>query len=534
MGKNQNVSRRNFIAAAAGTTASAGSILTGLNDDTKSANEKPSIDFKNIKDIPEDVNILFIISDQHRGDFLGNRGIQPELKTPYLDMLSENGICFRRAYTACPLCIPARPAYLTSKYPSNLGMGDRKGKWHYFNALENQYTLPAHLNKYGYHTGHLGKSHLIGESEEQLFGFQERKIGFTYDNQDYRAATSEEIATEYLENGTGGYGGGKETYNSEYIPSRIDYHAHFDTIVVDHALEFMNRNKGNKWYLQVGLEKPHPTLYPPISFMKDVNPDNVVIPKNWNKVFGDDMPERKRWSQQNNMNQGFNEMYKNPETGEWARRIRPESRGWTEQDVRNTVAAYIACINYVDHEIGRLLNGLARMGLLDKTLVVYTSDHGEQCLDHGMIQKKCMFEGSINIPMILCGPGIKKTGIFTDGLVEHVDLFPTYCAYLGIEEPEGLVGENFTPTLKEALPAKDYAYSEYFWDFSDENRRDWERALVGKRWKYVNNGKFEPELYDYENDPGENNNLAFDPKYQEVLEKMREEMKKHKIQYNIS
>ncbi|AQQ70507.1 Arylsulfatase [Limihaloglobus sulfuriphilus] len=536
MSINTSVSRRNFIKAAAGTTASASSALAGIDGILQRTKNETSINPGYLRDIPEDVNILFILSDQHRGDFLGNRGRQTQLKTPYLDMLAENGIGFNRGYTACPLCVPARPAYLTGKYPSGYGLTERegKGKWHYRVVLDKQYTLPEHLHKHGYHTANFGKAHLVGETEEQLFGFQEREIGFTYDNEDYRKATSEAIVTEYLENGSGGYGGGKEAYNTEYLASRVDYHAHFDTIVVDRALDFMKRNKGRKWYLQVGLEKPHPTLYPPVEFINDVDPSKVVIPENWDQFFGDDIPARKRNKQRNNMNKGYYETYKDPETGEWSRRLRPESRGWTEKDVRNAVAAYIACINYVDHEIGRLLHGLKELGQLDKTLIVYASDHGEMCLDHGMVQKTCLQEGAINVPIILCGPGVKKTGPFDRGPAELTDLFPTYCDYLGIETPDGLAGRSLIETLKEGkIPDKDIAYCEYFWDSNNKNQRGWERAVVSRRWKYIDNGEFEPELYDLEQDPGENKNLAFDPKYSSILEQMREKMNKRKAECGI-
>jgi len=486
----------------------------------------------------DDANILFIMSDQHRGDYLTGRGVQPELRTPNMDMLADHGVSYTRSYTACPLCVPARAAYLTGKYPSALRYLDDAGRasnWRRARVLDGEYTIPMHLARHGYYTGHIGKGHLRGETPDHLFGFHERAMGFVTDNDDYRAATSEQIAVEYWQNGTGHYGGGKEAYNSEYRSSHIDYAAHFDTLTVDRALDFLHRHRDRKWYLQIGIEKPHPTLYPPRRFMEQVNPSNVRLPDNWDRVLEDNVPERKRQRQREQMNYSIQELHRDPSTGEWAPRDRPGTRGWSERDVRNALAAYIASVNYIDHEIGRLLQGLRREGLLDKTLVVYTSDHGDMCLDHGMVQKHCCFEGAINVPMIFCGPGVQPQGAVGEGLVEWNDLFPTYCGYLGIERPDGLCGEDLTRAITQGeLPQKPIACVEYYWDLVGADHEGWECAAVSERWKYIDNGRFPDELYDLADDPGENRNLAQQTEHRATVEQIRQALRARRAACGLS
>ncbi len=533
--KKREITRRDFVKGLSGAVAGGAIAGGGLN-----AQSRPHVlrDRSPGQEIPEDVNILFIMSDQHRGDFLGLLGPQPELRTPNMDMLAKNGLSFSRAYTPCPLCVPARAAILTGKYPSALDFVDEEGRardWRRKVVLRDEYTIPEHLSRHGYHTAHFGKGHLRGETENWPYGFQERQIGYITDGRDYHMATSNEIATEYRENGTGHYGGGKEAFNGKYRRSRIDYHSHFDTLVVDRALEFFSRNRNRKFYMQVGIEKPHPLLYPPGRFMDEVDPSNVRLPENWNRVLDENVPERKRERQREQMGRGYQEIHWDSDKREWVRRTVPDSEGWSEEDARNAVAAYIASVNYVDHEIGRLLAGLEAEGLLEKTLIVYTSDHGEMCLDHGMVQKHCGFEAAVRVPLMFYGPGVKKQGHVKEGLAELLDLFPTYCDYLGIERPEGVSGESLMPALAMGeKPAKPIAYSEHYWDNIPRaeghgpEHEGWENIAISERWKYIDNGRFGPELYDLVNDPGENTNLAFDPSYEAVLRDMKEAMKKRR------
>jgi len=454
--------------------------------------------------IPKDMNVVFILSDQHRSDFLGARGVHEQLRTPNLDRLCKNGISFTNAYTSCGLCVPARPALLAGKYPSSVGFPDKRK-----NTLDDQATIPRHLGAHGYYTGHFGKGHLLGETKENLFGFHERGMRYLYQTDaDYAAIAGKDVCQWYLKANVGCHSANdKRCYNSNYIKSKIPGRLHFDTLVVDAVLDFFERNKNRKFYVQVGIEKPHPYWYPPTKFTDAVDPGRIKLPENWRRPL-ENVPKRRILRQQAEWSTG----YLTPD-----RKPLPGHDGWTVQEAKNAIAAYLACINYVDSEVGRIIAGLKKLGLLEKTLIVYSSDHGDFCQDHGMTQKHCCLEPAINIPMIFYGPGVRKTGLYDKGLAEHADLYPTFCDYLGIPKPAGIFGESLLPTITQgSAPKKQVAYMEYF--------RNPETAVRSLEYKYIENLDDIDELYDMVNDPQENVNLADKPKYQHVLRDMKTQL----------
>jgi len=199
--------------------------------------------------------------------------------------------------------------------------------------------------------------------------------------------------------------------------------------------------------------------------------------------------------------------------------------GFVEEEARNARAAYIASVNYVDWVVGRILEGLREAGLADRTLVVYTSDHGEMCFDHGLLQKHCGYEPAIYIPFIVAGPGVERIGAYDEGLAELTDLYPTFCEYLGLPVPEGLHGESLLGALSGgAPPRKEVAVCEYFHNGHTSDGKYPERVARSRDWKYIDNVGEMPELYDEVNDPGELDNLADKPEYQDRLEDMRNKL----------
>lgn len=453
-------------------------------------------------------NIVFIISDQHRGNFLGFRGTEPQLQTPNLDRLAADGVSFDRAYTQCPLCVPSRASLLTGKYPSTIGSAWAE------KVIQNHLTLAQHLTDHGYHTGHIGKGHLMGETEEQLFGFQERRMRFLYQTyEDYAEAASQEIAEAYL-----GVKDGwdKRSYNYLYEKSPIPSELHFDTLVVDEAEMFIKRNRGRKFYLQLGIEKPHPEWYPPDEYLPTVSPDAVSLPDNW-QTRVDNVPERRKEQQEVYLEMGLRDQangYKRLTTG-----------GFSEQEAKNAKAAYLASINYVDWLIGRVRKALEENGIADNTLIVYSADHGDLCFDHGMLQKHCGYEGAINVPLIFAGPGVQSIGRYQDGLAELLDLYPTFCDYLGVPQPEGLQGESLVPTLtSKTPPQKKVAISEFFHQGHVHGLEFPERAVRSQNWKYINNGELMEELYDEINDPMENRNLSTRPEYRDQVKSLHKQL----------
>jgi choline-sulfatase len=439
--------------------------------------------------MPEDLNIVLIMSDEHRGDFLGT-GAKSDLATPSLDALIERGMNFEKAYCTSPLCMPTRAALLSGKYPSTIGC-------HFTEVvLDKCYTLAEHLAQHGWHTCSIGKMHLFGETAEQLFGFRERRMRYLYQtHDDYAAVAGEEVCQAYL----GVHKAfDKRCYNHTLSGSEIPLEMHFDTLVANEAVDFFNRNKDRRFFVEIGIEKPHPVWFPPTEFIERVDPARMLLPERWQEP-SQDVPTRRIVWQNKFLNMG-----------------------WTEEEAKNAMAAYTASVTYIDWAIGRILKGLEDAGLAEKTLVIFTADHGESLFDHGMLQKHCGLEGAIRIPFIAAGPGVKQGETCTDGLAEITDLFPTFCEYLDVPMPGGLHGESLVPTFGgDEPPKKEIAIAEYFHPGHNEEGYSPERIARSLDWKYIDNDGQGDELYDETADPGEFNNLVDLPEYADKLEEMK-------------
>jgi choline-sulfatase len=177
---------------------------------------------------------------------------------------------------------------------------------------------------------------------------------------------------------------------------------------------------------------------------------------------------------------------------------------FSDEIQQKTLAAYYACVNYLDDCIGELLSALERSGLLENTYVIYTSDHGEMAGEHGMWSKRSYYDGSSRVPLVICGPGIPAGRVVTTP-VELLDLFPTFCDWAGIPSPEGLDGESLTPLLSGDAESrkKRWARSEIL----IPNERIEFRMARDERWKYVEFPAAPPVLFDMLNDPDETTNL---------------------------
>jgi uncharacterized sulfatase len=190
---------------------------------------------------------------------------------------------------------------------------------------------------------------------------------------------------------------------------------------------------------------------------------------------------------------------------------------------REAIQAYYASISYLDANVGRLLDAIDRLGLAEKTMIVFWSDHGYLLGQHGQWMKQTLFEGSARNPLIIAGPGVTAKGQASRRTVELVDLYPTLADLCQLSSTPGdLAGLSLRPLLKNPQ-AK--------WDkpaMTQVRRGSGEQTFMGysvrnERFRYTewDEGRKGVELYDYERDPMESNNLANDPKYAEVTTKMR-------------
>lgn len=437
-----------------------------------------------------DMNVLFIISDQHRRDYCGYAG-HPIVKTPHLDQLASTGTWFSNAYCQSPLCGPSRSSLLTGTHCHTC-----RGLTHQqpFGILDIP-TMGSVYRDAGYSTASLGKVHVQGEEKGtgRDLGFTERALRiYTYEWQDYVDAIGAENVDKYATYWSGSKTPRRSTYNAENKPVELPDELMYDHLVVDRCLAFLDKHKDERFFLWAGLEKPHPELFAPERFHKLYDPAQQELPSTWNHPTNDlpvTVTHRQRWDR-------------------------------SEDAIRGCMAAYCANVSYLDESIGRLLTGLEQLGLADNTIVVYTTDHGESLYEHGLQQKHCFFESAVSVPLVIHHPDIKANGRESGILTGLIDLFPTLLDLTGLQHPDTLEGQSLVNAMQgDDQELNDEVFSEFY---------SWgrcERMIRTHDWKYVWTEGDNAQLYDLNADPNETKNLALDPAHASRRDELDQRLK---------
>lgn len=431
---------------------------------------------------PKPLNILFLMSDQQRGDALGAAGAT-YLQTPNLDKLAREGVIFTRAYSSVPSCTPARACLLTGMSPWQNGLLGYK-------PIANSYptTGPALFSLAGYRTHAVGKNHFSPMRNKHGYQTVELEEGW------YTAQKGQEKCdyTLYFEknapqqdiNASGlGY---TDHRGGRWFPFEDRLHPTFWT--ANRAIEFLKTYINDApWLLKVSFQRPHPPFDPP---------------KRWLDAYQDSVIPM-------------------PQIGEWAEKKYGHLKGSLEktpsassgvfpiQEIVQARRSYYASISYIDEQIGLIIEALKKRGELENTLIIYTSDHGDMMGDNHIWRKCRPYEGSARIPMILRFPesmGIKnsKNQIRTE-LVELRDIFPTFLDAAGIPKPTVMDGKSMLTIFKgqKWRTTLDLEHSQVY-----EPDNAW-TALTDSRYKYIYfTLTGQEQLFDLKKDPNEQNDLA--------------------------
>lgn len=429
-------------------------------------------------------NLLLITVDQMRYDCLSSMG-HPIVETPNLDSLASRGVVCNHAYSATPSCIPARAAIMT-------GMGQRShGRVGYEDKVEWNYahTIAGELANAGYHTQCVGKMHVY--PARNLCGFHNVILhdGYLHYNRDKSQIVYNEHfnqVDDYLQ-----WLRGQTHAHSDITDLGLDCNAstigrpwhlpeamHPTNWCVTESLDFMRRrDPGKPFFLWTSFVRPHSPLDPPQCYLdmyKDLEfPDPPI---------GDWVDLNAAYSGAKDPTASFGSL--------------PKHR------LRRARAAYYALITHLDDQIGRLINGLQEHGVLNNTLILFTSDHGEMMGDHHSFRKSLPYEGSAKIPFILYDPGSKmglRAGSTLDAVVELRDIMPTFLEAAGIEIPITVEGQSLLPLCRgDQILWRSYLHGE--------------QAYGEKSHHFVSDGKEkfiwysqtgEEQYFDLENDPFE-------------------------------
>ena len=439
-------------------------------------------------------NVVFLFSDQHRADAMGCSG-HSQVQTPNLDRLAADGTRFSRAYCPAPICGPCRSALMTGRHVHRTGALTHR---HMQNAMGLP-TLPEAFRQAGYVTGAFGKVHCAGESDDRDLGFDERGLRiYTPMQSDYQHAVGLEAFWEYCSYLPQYQPDGatpRNVYNPQNAPINLPDELVLDAMVADRSLDFLERHQGRPFFLWAGLEKPHTEWYAPHRFHERYDPAQIELPDDiWQSH--EDLPDT---------------IKSNPRFPILTR------ERYTDEELRCCMAAYFANVTYMDEQAGRILDALDRLGLTGNTLVVYSSDHGENLFNHRMVHKHCFFETAVNVPLIARLPGSIAASEGRSQLVNLVDLFPTMADFCRLSAPDGLDGKSLRNVLENpAAPWRDATFSEFY---------EWgvpERMVRTDRWKYVHSRNDTHQLYDLQEDPAEQVNLALDPGHAELCRELNE------------
>lgn len=434
-------------------------------------------------------NILIMLSDQHRYDCFGYAGKYP-VKTPNLDRLASEGVCFDQAYSTIPTCCPARQSFVSGKRPERFG-----AHWNYDCAMKiadlpvNEFSFARALKDEGYRTIYIGKWHVSAEHTPLEYGFDEY-----YGTEHLYAHLKEKGYKNIWEmargNRLGMLGMTSETPYEDASP-------HY---MADKAIAAMKdlRKDEHPFCIVYSLEEPHLPCCPSEPYASMYKAEEV--PK-WGG-FDDTFEDKPYIQKQMTRNWGF------------------ENLTW--EDWSNCVARYYACITQMDDAYGKVMK--AAESAEEDTVIVYSSDHGDMCGSHHMLDKHyVMYDDVVHVPLIIKWKNHFKGRRCPDFVHNFLDLHATVLELTGAKGDEVCDGKSLLPQLLGEDKGRKYAISTYNGQqFGLYNQR----MLRSADYKYIWNLTDVDEFYDMKNDPYELKNEIHNSEFKEIIAKMR------KILYN--
>lgn len=422
-------------------------------------------------------NLLVIMSDEHQARALSCAG--SFVQTPHLDRLAARGMRFTKAYTPCPICVPARASFATGRYVHETRLWD--------NAMPYTGATPGWghaLQQAGIPVESIGKLHYRHEGDDS--GFDQQHIPMHV--VDGIGMVWGSIRREHERAGVD-----TRMLGPEIGPGESRYTAYDRAVVAKTQAWLHERGQSDDrqpWCLNVGLVAPHFPLIVPQEFYDMYPPD--ILPED--KLHPRDGHARHPWVELQNALMNSEDSFRD------------------EEERIAAIRTYYALCSWVDHSVGLILQALEDAGLSDTTTVVYTSDHGDNAGARGLWGKSNLYEESAAVPMIMAGVDVPVGECHTP--VSLIDLAATILEHFGLTFASS--GRNFYDIMNEPEDPDRIVFSEYHAVGSVSGAF----MVRNGRWKYNYYVGFEPELFDLEADPEELENLAGHPQWASVRQSM--------------
>ena len=409
-------------------------------------------------------NIIWVFGDQHRSQAL-SCAQDPNVHTPNLDRLAEEGLRLSAAVAGCPLCCPFRGSLLTSRYPHQCVPG------HEHRMPADQPTIATAFRREGYHTAYFGKWHLDGFHERQ------GRAAFHVVPAERRGGFDQWV----------GYENNNSQWDSWVHGGRDDNAFHyrlegFETdVLTDMFIEHLKERAvtaDQPFFAVLSVQPPHDPYVAPAEWMVRHAPADIKLREN--------VPEA----------------------------------GWVTEQARRELAGYYALIENLDWNFGRIRKKLLETGLEENTHIVFFSDHGDMHGSHGQFRKTSPYEESLRIPFII-GGGLhvydKLTG-HLPLLINHVDIAPTTLGLCGIDKPDWMCGNDYSgfrlpDRLQGELPDSAFLQQVMSPRHYDTVDRPWRGIVTQEGWKYAILPGAPWMLFNLKEDPHELANLALNDKF---------------------
>ena len=430
-------------------------------------------------------NIIFILSDDHRYDYMGFHPESPEfLNTPGMDRMAAEGTHLANAFVTTSLSSPSRASILTGQYPFRHGVVDN------YNAMpEGTALFFFFFQEAGYQTGYFGKWHIGHAHDNPKPGF-DRWVSFR---------------------GQGVYY--NPTFNID--GERKQFEGYITDLLTDHAIEWLDDIDREKPFFVYLSHKAVHAEFKPAERHKGMYEDVKITGPQSMKNIESNYEGKPDWVREQRYSwHGVDFMYQN----------QPDH----PQGIDEIIPRYCESLMAVDESINRVLDYLEQEGLDKETLVIYMGDNGFMLGEHGLIDKRQAYEESMRVPMLAWGAGIIEGGSTIEENIMNIDLTPTFLDIAGGSMPEdhSIDGRSFLPLLKgESVEWRSTFVYQYFWEHAFPHTPT-TFAIRGERYKYIYyHGVWDKnELYDLKTDPNEMHNLIDAPEHQERIRKMRDEM----------
>ena len=425
-------------------------------------------------------NILLVLTDQHRYDCVGAAG-HPLIKTPSLDRLAQEGVRYSHAYTPIPVCTPARASLLTGTWPTRHGFIANADTEIHPPASLTLPTIYQTLHQAGYYIGHVGKWQVHRTMLPTTFGADD------YIPESGYSAWRKEQGLPPKPNTNGFFGETDPNITPEQ--TSLAWGADQTIALLQKAAEgdrpFFLRWDPSEPHLPNILPEPYASMYPPADIAPWPSYPDPMIDKPYIQ-----RKQRHTW----------------------------DIDHWTWENWAPIVGRYLGEISLIDHQLGRILAELDRLGLAENTVVIYSADHGDLCGGHGLIDKHfVMYEELVRVPLLVRWPGTLPANTVCDAFVSSaLDIAATLCAVAGVTPPVSFAGSNLVTELTH--PSRTDIFSAYY---GNQLGLYSQRMVRDRHWKYVWNATAEDELYNVEQDPGELVNQAGNLAHRVERQRMR-------------